>query len=54
MDTQWAKEFDQQLEYAAALRLIDLLRARRTGEKVAVDPGADRLHAPVRTRSSRP
>ncbi|MFE0515503.1 hypothetical protein [Streptomyces sp. NPDC058964] len=45
MDTQWAKEFDQQLEYAAALRLVDLLRARRTGEKVAVGPGADRVHA---------
>ncbi|MEU3340608.1 hypothetical protein [Streptomyces sp. NPDC006668] len=45
MDTQWAKEFDQQLECAAALRLVDLLRARRTGEKVAVGPGADRLHA---------
>ncbi|MGW2746555.1 hypothetical protein [Streptomyces sp. NPDC001450] len=44
-DTQWAKEFDQQLEHAAALRLVALLRARRTGEKVATGPGADRLHA---------
>ncbi|NGO12121.1 hypothetical protein G5C60_32085 [Streptomyces sp. HC44] len=45
MDTRWAKEFDQQLEHAAALRLVDLLKARRTGEKVAVGPGAERLHA---------
>ncbi|MFJ5779830.1 hypothetical protein [Streptomyces sp. NPDC093094] len=45
MDTAWAKEFDQQLEHAAALRLVDLLKARRAGEKVAVGPGADRLHA---------
>ncbi|KOG54427.1 hypothetical protein ADK76_23470 [Streptomyces griseoflavus] len=44
MDTKWAKEFDQQLEHAAALRLVDLLKARRTGEKVAVGPGAERLH----------
>ncbi|MFI6495548.1 hypothetical protein [Streptomyces sp. NPDC050564] len=49
MDTTWAKEFDQQHEYAAALRLVDLLRARRTGEKVAVGPGADRLHAGLDT-----
>lgn len=45
MDTKWAKEFDRQLEHAAALRLVDLLKARRTGEKVAVGPGAERLHA---------
>jgi hypothetical protein len=44
MDTKWAKEFDQQLEHAAALRLVDLLKARRAGEKVAVGPGAERLH----------
>jgi hypothetical protein len=45
MDTTWTKEFDQQLEHAAALRLVDLLKARRAGEKIAVGPGADRLHA---------
>lgn len=45
MDTKWAKEFDQQLEHAAALRLVDLLTTRRSGERVAVGPGAERLHA---------
>ncbi|MEU6669224.1 hypothetical protein [Streptomyces sp. NPDC046727] len=29
--------------------MVDLLRARRTGEKVAVGPGADRLHAGLDT-----
>ncbi|GAB2835893.1 hypothetical protein GCM10027073_74330 [Streptomyces chlorus] len=45
MDTKWAKEFDQQLEHAASLKLVDLLKARRNGETVAVGPGAGRLHA---------
>jgi hypothetical protein len=44
-DTKWATEFDQQLERAAALRLVDLLKARRNGETVAVGPSAGRLHA---------
>lgn len=45
MDTAWIKEFDQQLEYAAGLKLVGLLKARRDGEAVAVGPGAARLHA---------
>ncbi|MCY0943579.1 hypothetical protein [Streptomyces antarcticus] len=45
MDHQWAKEFDQELEHAAARKLVGLLRARRDGESVAVGPGAARLHA---------
>ncbi|MFD3804779.1 hypothetical protein ACFWTC_14365 [Streptomyces sp. NPDC058619] len=45
MDTKWAKEFDRQLEHAASLRLVELLKARRNGESVAVGPGAARLHA---------
>ncbi|WP_307135645.1 hypothetical protein [Streptomyces aurantiacus] len=44
MDTRWAQKFDQQLKHAAALRLVGLLKARRAGEKVAVGPGAERLH----------
>ncbi|MFD4143083.1 hypothetical protein [Streptomyces sp. NPDC058572] len=44
MDANWAKEFDQDLEQAAALKLIDLLDARRRGERVAVGPGAERFH----------
>jgi integrase len=45
MDPEWAKEFDRELEHAAALKLVGLLRARRDGESVAVGPGAARLHA---------
>ncbi|MFJ1957708.1 hypothetical protein ACIOGT_31075 [Streptomyces microflavus] len=45
MDPEWAKEFDQELEHAAALKLVGLLSARRGGEAVAVGPGAARLHA---------
>ncbi|GGP72265.1 hypothetical protein [Streptomyces abikoensis] len=45
MDAHWAKEFDNQLELAAARKLVELLKARRQGEPVAVGPGAARLHA---------
>ncbi|MDT0425388.1 hypothetical protein [Streptomyces evansiae] len=45
MDPEWAKEFDQELEHAAALKLVGLLGVRRGGEAVAVGPGAARLHA---------
>ncbi|MGW7752339.1 hypothetical protein ACWGK6_12375 [Streptomyces violaceusniger] len=45
MDVSWIKEFDDQLEHAAALRLVELLKARRGGDVVAVGPGAARLHA---------
>ncbi|MFH8873166.1 hypothetical protein [Streptomyces griseus] len=45
MDTSWAKEFDTELQQAAARRLVDLLRGRRQGQRVAVGPGAARLHA---------
>ncbi|NUK23087.1 hypothetical protein [Streptomyces lunaelactis] len=45
MDAQWAKEFDHELEWAAARKLVDLLKARRDGEAVAVGPGAARFHA---------
>jgi hypothetical protein len=44
-DPAWAKEFDDQLELAAAARLVELLRDRQSGEDVAVGPGAVRLHA---------
>ncbi|MET8977399.1 hypothetical protein ABZX85_17435 [Streptomyces sp. NPDC004539] len=44
MDTAWAKEFDKDLENAAALKLVELLRDRRAGQRVAVGPGATRLH----------
>ncbi|WP_329144855.1 hypothetical protein OIU91_09850 [Streptomyces sp. NBC_01456] len=45
MDANWAKEFNQELESAAARRLVGLLKDRRSGEAVAVGPGAARLHA---------
>ncbi|MEU0720707.1 hypothetical protein ABZ498_26415 [Streptomyces lavendulocolor] len=45
MDASWAKEFDTELQQAAARKLVDLLRGRRQGERVAVGPGAARLHA---------
>ncbi|MEU7225113.1 hypothetical protein [Streptomyces chrestomyceticus] len=45
MDPEWAKEFDQELEQAAALKLVGLLRDRRGSESVAVGAGAARLHA---------
>ncbi|GHE12972.1 hypothetical protein [Streptomyces alanosinicus] len=45
MDTSWAKEFDTELQQAAARKLVDLLRGRRQGQRVAVGPGAARLHA---------
>ncbi|MEU2587973.1 hypothetical protein ABZ612_34850 [Streptomyces avermitilis] len=45
MDASWAKEFDTELQQAAARNLVDLLRGRRQGERVAVGPGAARLHA---------
>ncbi|MCX4807036.1 hypothetical protein OG594_36375 [Streptomyces sp. NBC_01214] len=45
MDPEWAKEFDQELEQVAALKLVGFLSARRDGEAVAVGPGAARLHA---------
>lgn len=43
-DAAWAKEFDSQYQIAAAERLIELLRARQSGQAVAVGPGATRLH----------
>lgn len=45
MDAKWAMEFDHQLEWAAARKLVGLLKARRDGEGVAVGPGAARFHA---------
>ncbi|QUW85601.1 hypothetical protein SMIR_41885 (plasmid) [Streptomyces mirabilis] len=45
MDASWAKEFDTELQQAAARKLVDLLRGRRQGQRVAVGPGAARLHA---------
>lgn len=45
MDAGWAKEFDRQLEFAAARKLVSLLKDRHRGEQVAVGPGAARLHA---------
>jgi hypothetical protein len=44
-DTAWASELGNQLELAAARRLVDLLHARRGGHAVAAGPGAARLHA---------
>ncbi|MFD4611357.1 hypothetical protein ACFWOT_25375 [Streptomyces sp. NPDC058440] len=44
-DKQWAKEFNTELETAAAERLVAMLRSRRSGETVAIGPGAHRLHA---------
>ncbi|GAB2897082.1 hypothetical protein GCM10027074_75540 [Streptomyces deserti] len=45
MDAGWAKEFDRELELAAARKLVSLLKDRHRGETVAVGPGAARLHA---------
>ncbi|RBM18605.1 hypothetical protein DI005_18015 [Prauserella sp. PE36] len=45
MDTHWAKEFDNQLELAAAGRLVELLKSRRSGTDVAVGPAAAKLHS---------
>jgi integrase len=44
-DPEWAKEFDNQLELAAARKLVGLLKARGAGEDVAIGPGAARFHA---------
>ncbi|MGW4890689.1 hypothetical protein ACWEQL_00240 [Kitasatospora sp. NPDC004240] len=44
-DARWAKEFDNQLQSAAARKLVSLLKARRVGETIAVGPGAARFHA---------
>ncbi|MFD9223508.1 hypothetical protein ACFWDI_26710 [Streptomyces sp. NPDC060064] len=43
-DATWAKEFDDQLEWAAAGQLAALLYDRASGNAVAVGPGAGRLH----------
>jgi hypothetical protein len=43
-DPSWAKEMDSEFEQAAARRLIGLLRDRQTGNRIAVGPGAARLH----------
>jgi hypothetical protein len=45
MDAGWAKEFDRELEFAAARKLVSLLKDRHRGETIAVGPGAARLHA---------
>jgi hypothetical protein len=45
IDAKWAKEFDTQLETAAARKLVALLKGRRSGETIAVGPGAARFHA---------
>ncbi|MEE1823783.1 hypothetical protein PUR61_16520 [Streptomyces sp. BE20] len=45
VDAKWAKEFDTQLQTAAAHKLTHLLKARRGGQIVAVGPGAARFHA---------
>lgn len=44
-DARWAKEFDNQLQVAAAKKLVSLLQARRAGQVIAVGPGAARFHA---------
>jgi len=44
IDTNWATQFDTQLELAAAKRLVDLLHQRRGGAVVAAGPAAARLH----------
>jgi hypothetical protein len=44
-DARWAKEFDNQLQVAAAKKLVSLLQARRAGKVIAVGPGAARFHA---------
>ncbi|MFD9223327.1 hypothetical protein ACFWDI_25730 [Streptomyces sp. NPDC060064] len=44
-DAKWAKEFDTDLQTAAAQKLVGLLQARRTGATIAVGPGATRFHA---------
>src|SRR5262249_28705730 len=43
VDTNWANQFDTQLEIAAAKRFADLLHQRRDGSIVAVGPAAVRL-----------
>ena len=43
-DPSWAKEMDDEFEQAAARRLIGVLRDRQAGHRVAVGPGAARLH----------
>ncbi|MFJ2816132.1 hypothetical protein [Streptomyces sp. NPDC087294] len=45
IDANWSKEFDNQLALAAARKLVELLKARRQGDPVAVGPGAARFHA---------
>ena len=45
IDATWVKEFDNQLELAAAKQLVEALRARRRGEQVAIGPAAPRFHA---------
>ncbi|MFI9723788.1 hypothetical protein ACIHFE_29710 [Streptomyces sp. NPDC052396] len=45
LDAKWAKEFDTQLQTAAAQKLVSLLKARHRGEIVAAGPGAARFHA---------
>ncbi|MFE2760410.1 hypothetical protein [Streptomyces halstedii] len=44
-DARWAKEFDTQLQTAAAQKLVSLLQTRRAGQAIAVGPGAARFHA---------
>ncbi|MFI6859610.1 hypothetical protein ACIBKZ_06830 [Streptomyces sp. NPDC050421] len=44
-DAKWVKEFDNQLQVAAAKKLVALLQARRAGQTIAVGPGAARFHA---------
>ncbi|MEU3910801.1 hypothetical protein [Streptomyces sp. NPDC029721] len=44
-DARWAKEFDNQLQAAAAKKPVSLLQARRAGQTSAVGPGAARFHA---------
>ncbi|MGW2229451.1 hypothetical protein [Streptomyces formicae] len=44
IDTKWAKEFDTQLQTAAAQQLVALLKDRRAGKAIAGGPGAARFH----------
>ncbi|MFV2116978.1 hypothetical protein ACE14D_00350 [Streptomyces sp. Act-28] len=44
-DARWATEFDNQLQVAAAKKLVSLLQARRASRVIAVGPGAARFHA---------
>jgi hypothetical protein len=51
-DSGWAAQFDTQYELAAATRLVEALRRRRSGEAVAFGPGAAGFHQRLDTVSA--